>query len=275
MANVLESTFAIPVEFTAVVITVLVASVILGGIERIAQVAGKLVPLMAISYIAAGMIVLVIHLSEIPAAFALIVKSAFTGHAATGGFSGAVVALALRQGVARGIFSNEAGLGSAPIAHAAARTNDPVRQGVIAMLGTFIDTICVCTITGLAIVVTGVWSSGLNGAPLTTSAFSLGMPGGEYVVSIGLALFAFTTMLGWCVYGERCAEYLFGVKAILPFRILWISAIPLGAIAQLGLVWAIADTLNALMAIPNLIALMLLSPLVFRLSKEYFADKSS
>jgi len=275
VASVLESTFAIPVEVTAVVITLLVASVILGGIERIAQVAGKLVPLMAISYIAAGLIVLVIHLAEIPAAFALIIKSAFTGHAATGGFSGAVVALALRQGVARGIFSNEAGLGSAPIAHAAARTSDPVRQGVIAMLGTFIDTICVCTITGLAIVVTGVWSGGLNGAPLTTSAFSLGMPGGEYVVSIGLALFAFTTMLGWCVYGERCAEYLFGVKAILPFRILWISAIPLGAIAQLGLVWAIADTLNALMAIPNLIALMLLSPLVFRLSKEYFANKSS
>ncbi|MCF7980729.1 MAG: alanine:cation symporter family protein, partial [Pseudomonadales bacterium] len=170
-------------------------------------------------------------------------------------------------------FSNEAGLGSAPIAHAAARTNDPVRQGVVAMLGTFIDTICVCSITGLAIIVTGVWDNGMNGAPLTTEAFSLGMPGGEYVVSIGLALFAFTTMLGWSVYGERCAEYLFGVKAILPFRLLWITAIPLGAMAQLGLVWAIADALNALMAIPNLIALVLLSPLVFRLSKEYFAKQ--
>lgn len=271
VANVLDNTFGIPVVVTAVVITLLVAAVILGGIERIAQVAGKLVPFMAISYIIAGLIVLAAHLPEIPAAFALIIKSAFSGHAATGGFSGAAIALAIRQGVARGIFSNEAGLGSAPIAHAAAKTNDPVRQGVIAMLGTFIDTICVCTITGLAIVVTGVWSSGVNGAPLTSMAFGLGMPGGDYVVSCGLAIFAFTTMLGWCVYGERCAEFLFGVKAILPFRILWITAIPLGAVAQLGLVWALADTLNALMAIPNLIALILLSPLVFKLSKDYFA----
>ncbi len=270
VANVLNDTFSIPVELTAVVITILVAAVILGGIERIAQVAGKLVPFMAISYITAGLLVLATHLPQIPGAILLIVDSAFSGHAATGGFSGAAIALAIRQGVARGIFSNEAGLGSAPIAHAAAKTNDPVRQGVIAMLGTFIDTICVCTITGLAIVVTGVWSSGINGAPLTSMAFGLGIPGGEYLVSCGLAIFAFTTMLGWCVYGERCAEFLFGVKAILPFRILWITAIPLGAIAQLDLVWALADMLNALMAIPNLIALILLSPLVFRLTKEYF-----
>ena len=270
VANVLNNTFSIPVELTAVVITILVAAVILGGIERIAQVAGKLVPFMAISYITAGLLVLATHLPQIPDALLLIVDSAFSGHAATGGFSGAAIALAIRQGVARGIFSNEAGLGSAPIAHAAAKTNDPVRQGVIAMLGTFIDTICVCTITGLAIVVTGVWSSGINGAPLTSMAFGLGIPGGEYLVSCGLAIFAFTTMLGWCVYGERCAEFLFGVKAILPFRILWIAAIPLGAIAQLDLVWALADMLNALMAIPNLIALILLSPLVFKLTKEYF-----
>lgn len=274
VANVLHATFAIPVAVTAVVLAVLVAAVILGGIERIAMVAGKLVPFMAISYIGAGLIVLIAHITEIPAAIALIIESAFTGHAATGGFSGAALALALRQGVARGVFSNEAGLGSAPIAHAAARTNDPVRQGVVAMLGTFIDTICVCSITGLAIIVTGVWSSGVNGAPLTSSAFALGMPGGEYVVSCGLAIFAFTTMLGWSVYGERCAEFLFGVRAILPFRILWISAVPLGAVAQLDLVWSLADMLNALMAIPNLIALILLSPLVFKLTKAYFAEKT-
>lgn len=271
VANVLNSTFSIPVELTAVVITILVAAVILGGIERIARVAGKLVPFMAISYITAGLLVMVTHLPQIPDAILLIVDSAFNGHAATGGFSGAAIALAIRQGVARGIFSNEAGLGSAPIAHAAAKTNDPVRQGMIAMLGTFIDTICVCTITGLAIVVTGVWSSGTNGAPLTSMAFGLGIPGGDYLVSCGLAVFAFTTMLGWCVYGERCAEFLFGVKAILPFRILWITAIPLGAVAQLDLVWALADLLNALMAIPNLIALILLSPLVFKITKKYFA----
>lgn len=271
VANVLNDTFHIPVGLTAIVITVLVAAVILGGIERIAMVAGKLVPFMAISYIVAGLLVLLTHLPQIPGAIWLIVDSAFNGHAASGGFSGAAVALAIRQGVARGIFSNEAGLGSAPIAHAAAKTNDPVRQGVIAMLGTFIDTICVCTITGLAIVVTGVWDSGTNGAPLTATAFGLGIPGGNYLVSCGLAVFAFTTMLGWSVYGERCAEFLFGVKAILPFRILWITAIPLGAVAQLSLVWALADMLNALMAIPNLIALILLSPLVFRLTKEYFS----
>lgn len=275
VAQVLDDTFGVPVGWTAVVITLLVAGVILGGIERIAQVAGKLVPLMAISYIVAGLIVVLSHISQVPAAIMLILDSAFNGHAATGGFSGAAIALAIRQGVARGIFSNEAGLGSAPIAHAAARTKDPVRQGVVAMLGTFIDTICVCTITGLAIVVTGVWSSGVNGAPLTTMAFSLGMPGGEYVVSVGLAVFAFTTMLGWCVYGERCAEYLFGVRAVLPFRLLWIGAIPLGAIAQLSLVWALADTLNALMAIPNLIALALLSPLVFKMSRDYFNGQKS
>ncbi len=273
VANVLNNTFSIPVELTAAVITVLVAAVILGGIERIAQVAGKLVPFMAISYITAGLLVLATHLPQIPGAILLIVDSAFNGHAATGGFSGAAIALAIRQGVARGIFSNEAGLGSAPIAHAAAKTNDPVRQGMIAMLGTFIDTICVCTITGLAIVVTGVWSSGTNGAPLTSMAFGLGIPGGDYLVSCGLAIFAFTTMLGWCVYGERCAEFLFGVRVILPFRILWISAIPLGAVAQLDLVWALADMLNALMAIPNLIALILLSPLVFKMTKKYFAQE--
>lgn len=272
VANVLDATFDIPVALTAVVITVLVAAVILGGIERIAQVAGKLVPIMALSYIAAGLLVLLTHLGSIPGALGLIIESAFTGHAATGGFAGATIALAIQWGVARGVFSNEAGLGSAPIAHAAAQTDDPVRQGVIAMLGTFIDTICVCSITGLAIIITGVWDSGVNGAPLTSMAFGQALPGGDYVVSCGLAVFAFTTMLGWSVYGERCAEYLFGVKAIMPFRVLWIVAIPLGAMAQLGLVWAIADTLNALMAIPNLIALVLLSPLIFKLSRAYFAD---
>ncbi len=183
---------------------------------------------------------------------------------------------AIRFGVARGIFSNEAGLGSAPIAHAAAQTNDPVRQGTVAMLGTFIDTLIVCSITGLVIVVSGEWVTGVTGAALSSAAFEHGLPGlGSYVVTFGLILFAFTTMLGWSVYGERCAEYLFGVHAIRPFRIAWVIAIPIGAAAQLDFVWLVADTLNALMALPNLIALLLLSPVVFQVTRAYFANEKA
>jgi AGCS family alanine or glycine:cation symporter len=170
--------------------------------------------------------------------------------------------------VARGVFSNEAGLGSAPIAHAAAQTDDPVKQGTIAMLGTFIDTLIVCTVTGLVIVLTGAWTTGEGGASLTAAAFATQLPYGDVMVSVGLCLFAFTTVLGWSYYGERCAIYLFGTRALMPFRILWILAIPLGAMAQLNFIWLLADTLNALMAVPNLIALLLLSPVVFKLTKE-------
>ncbi|MES0328123.1 MAG: alanine:cation symporter family protein, partial [Gammaproteobacteria bacterium] len=178
-------------------------------------------------------------------------------------------------GVARGIFSNEAGLGSAPIAHAAAATDSPVRQGTIAMLGTFIDTLVICTITGLVIVVTGAWTSGETGATLSSLAFETALPGvGGYVVTFGLSIFAFTTLLGWSFYGEKCVEYLFGVRSIIPFRVLWIIAIPIGATAKLSFIWLLADTLNALMALPNLIALLLLSPLVFKLTREYFSTKA-
>jgi AGCS family alanine or glycine:cation symporter len=202
-----------------------------------------------------------------------IVEEAFTPTAATGGFAGAAVWAAIRYGVARGVFSNEAGLGSAPIAHAAAETDNPVRQGTVAMLGTFIDTIIVCSITGLVIVVTGAWTSGETGAALSRLAFESSLPGvGGHVVTVGLALFAFTTVLGWSVYGEKCVEYLFGVKSIIPFRILWIIAIPIGATSDLKFTWLVADTLNALMALPNLIALLLLSPVVFKLTREYFKD---
>jgi AGCS family alanine or glycine:cation symporter len=210
----------------------------------------------------------------VPDAIALIVKHAFTPVAATGGFAGAAVWAAIRFGVARGIFSNEAGLGSAPIAHAAARTDSPVRQGTIAMLGTFIDTLVLCSITGLVIVITGAWSSGETGASLSSTAFELALPGiGGYVVSLGLVLFAFTTLLGWSFYGEKCVEYLFGVRSIVPFRVLWIIAVPIGATAELDFIWLVADTLNALMALPNLLALLLLSPVVFQLTRDYFADK--
>ncbi|MEW8194514.1 MAG: amino acid carrier protein, partial [Candidatus Thiodiazotropha sp.] len=261
---------------TGLVMAVLAALVLIGGIRRIAEVAGKLVPFMAIAYLLAGVVVLILNAGAVPGAVVEIVKQAFTPTAATGGFAGAAVWAAIRFGVARGIFSNEAGLGSAPIAHAAAATDNPVRQGTVAMLGTFIDTLIVCSITGLAIMVTDAWTSGETGAALSSLAFERALPGvGGYVVSFGLAIFAFTTILGWSVYGERCVEYLFGIRSITPFRIAWVVMIPIGAVAQdqLNFVWLISDTLNALMAIPNLIALLLLSPVVFTLTREYFSQR--
>ncbi|MDH5388227.1 MAG: sodium:alanine symporter family protein [Gammaproteobacteria bacterium] len=275
VADALNSKFGISHLLTGFVIAALVALVLIGGIKRIADVAGKLVPFMALAYIAASLVVLALYASEIPAALSLIITHAFTPVAATGGFAGAAVWAAIRFGVARGIFSNEAGLGSAPIAHAAAATDSPVRQGTIAMLGTFIDTLVLCTMTGLVIVVTGAWTSGETGATLSSLAFETALPGvGAYVVTFGLSIFAFTTLLGWSFYGEKCVEYLFGVRSIIPFRVLWVIAIPIGATAKLSFIWLLADTLNALMALPNLIALLLLSPLVFKLTREYFSTKA-
>jgi AGCS family alanine or glycine:cation symporter len=271
VADALEANLGLPFWVSGLVMAVLVFLVLIGGIRRIAQVAGKLVPLMALAYVGAGLMVILLNLGQVPGALVTILNHAFTPAAATGGFAGAAVMVAIQMGVARGIFSNEAGLGSAPIAHAAARTDDPVRQGTVAMLGTFIDTLVVCTITALVIVMSGVWTEGHSGAQLSSAAFGAALPGvGQWVVTFGLMLFAFTTMLGWSVYGERCVEYLFGVKSIMPFRLLWVAAIPLGAIVKLGFVWLVADTLNALMAIPNLIALLLLSPMVFRLTRAHF-----
>lgn len=275
VADVLHTEFGYRHLTTGLVMAALVALVLIGGIKRIADVAGKLVPFMAIAYVAAGLVVLIMNASALPAAFALVFTHAFTPVAATGGFAGAAVWAAIRFGVARGIFSNEAGLGSAPIAHAAAKTDSPVRQGTIAMLGTFIDTLVICTITGMVIIVTGAWTSGETGAGLSSLAFETALPGvGGYVVSFGLSIFAFTTLLGWSFYGEKCVEYLFGVRSIVPFRVLWIMAIPIGATAKLSFIWLLADTLNALMALPNLIALILLSPLVFKLTQEYFSRKA-
>ena len=272
VADVMNTRFGVPEWATGTVLMVLIGAVILGGVRRIGAVATALVPAMAIGYVVVGLIVLVMNASELPNAFRLIFVHAFSPIAATGGFAGAAVVAAIRFGVARGIFSNEAGLGSAPIAHAASTVKDPVHQGTIAMLGTFIDTIIVCSITGLAIVSTGVWTEGINGAALTAAAFEAALPGmGSYFVAVALAVFAFTTMLGWAFYGEKCVEFLFGVKAISPFRVLWCLAALVGAVGNLGLIWLIADTLNAMMAIPNLIALLVLSPVVFRLTKEYLA----
>ena len=268
VADVMHNSFDIPELASGIIMAILAALVLLGGIKRIATVAGKLVPFMAITYIIAGLILLVINFERIPEAFSTIITHAFTPISAVGGFAGATVWAALRFGIARGVFSNEAGLGSAPIAHAAAQTNNPVQQGTIAMLGTFIDTLVICTITGLVIVSSGVWQTGESGATLTSLAFSEGLPAiGEYIVTFGLIVFAFTTLLGWSFYGEKCAEYLFGVKSIIIFRVIWVIAIPVGATFQLDLAWLVADTLNALMALPNLVALLLLSPVVFKLTK--------
>jgi AGCS family alanine or glycine:cation symporter len=272
MAAALQTTFNIPLWVTGVVTMVIVGLVILGGIKRIGKVAATLVPFMCVAYIIAAMVVLVVNASEIPKAFEMIFTYAFTPIAATGGFAGAAVMAAIRFGVARGIFSNEAGLGTAGIAQAAGTTNSPVRSGMIGMLGTFIDTIIICSMTGLAIITSGVWTSGASGAALSAAAFEQAMPGvGGYILTLALVVFAFTTILGWSYFGEKCWEYMVGTKSILPFRILWVVAVPFGAIAQLDFAWLVADTLNGLMAIPNLLSLLLLSPIVVKLTKDHFA----
>ena len=272
VADAMANTFGVSKLVSSIVMVVLVGLVLLGGIKRIANVAGTLVPFMAVSYLLVGLLILLLNITAIPAAIVLVVESAFTGSAATGGFAGAGIMLAIQMGVARGVFSNEAGLGSAPIAHAAAKTDNPVQQGKVAMLGTFIDTLIVCSITGLVIVLTGQWTTGEGGAALTANAFASAIPLGDTLVSIGLCLFAFTTILGWSYYGERCAVFLFGGRVLIPFRVLWVIAIPLGAMAQLNFIWLLADTLNALMAIPNLIALLLLSPVIFKLTRDALKD---
>ncbi len=271
MADALNVSFGIPNWLTGIVVMIFIGLVILGGIRRIGKVAAALVPFMSIAYIIASVVVLAINAEAIPASLDLIFTHAFTPIAATGGFAGAAVMMAIRWGVARGIFSNEAGLGTAGIAQAAGTTQSAVRSGLIGMLGTFIDTLIICTLTGLAIITSGQWDSGASGAALSAAAFETTIPGfGNYIISLSLAIFAFTTILGWSYYSERCWEYLVGIKAILPFRIFYTLSIPAGAVMQLDFVWLMADTLNALMAFPNLISLLLLSPLVFRLTKDYF-----
>ncbi|MGH1428497.1 MAG: alanine/glycine:cation symporter family protein [Arenicella sp.] len=270
MATVVESSFGIPTIYTGFVVAGMVAFVILGGISRIADVASKLVPAMIVLYLGAGLLVVLINFTKVPEAFGLIFTYAFTPAAATGGFAGAAVAAAIRFGVARGVFSNEAGLGSAAIAHAAAKTSSPVRQGLIAMTGVFIDTIIVCTITALCILTSGVWTSGDSGAVLTSTAFASSFAGGNYVVAIALAVFSFTTLLGWSYYGERCWQYLFSEKSVIIYRGLWVVAILWFANQKVDFVWNLSDTLNGLMAIPNLIGLLILSPVIFKLTKDHF-----
>lgn len=261
----------IPVEYTGIVLTVLVAAITLGGLKSIARVAGKLVPTMALLYLIITAGILIFNIDALPAAIASIIESAFTPTAATGGFLGATVMMALRNGVARGVFSNESGLGSAPIVAAAAKTKWPAEQGLISMTGTFIDTIIICTLTGLSLIVTGAWSGEFNGAAMTQQAFvSVYGNLGSLLLMIGLSLFAFTTILGWNYYGERCIEYLLGVKAILPYRLIFIGLIACGPFLKLEAIWVLADIVNGLMAIPNLIALLGLTGVIVAETKCYF-----
>lgn len=267
--------FNIPIIVTAVVVTVLVALVTLGGIKRISKVSEAVVPFMAGLYIVGVLLVLFFNFNKIPDAVSLIIESAFNPQAALGGAVGITITIAMQRGIGRGVFSNEAGLGSAPIAAAAAKTNSPVRQGLISMTGTFIDTIVICTMTGLVIVITGTFSGSLEGAALTTAAFEIGLPIailGKYIVNIGLMFFAFTTILGWNYYGERCIEYLFGIKGIKPYKLIFIALVAVGPFLPLEMIFIIADIVNGLMAFPNLIGLIGLRKVVISETEEYFKE---
>lgn len=273
----LKNSFNWSPQIVSILIAIVVAVIIFGGIQSIAKVSEKLVPFMAAAYIIATLIVIFMHYNHIIPAIEQVFSGAFTGTAAVGGFAGAVVKEAIQNGIARGVFSNESGLGSAPIAAAAAKTHEPAKQGLISMTGTFIDTLVICTLTGLSILVTGKWTvKGLEGAPLTQSAFATVFFGniGVLVLTLCLVLFAFTTILGWSYYGERCFEFLFGVKHINIYRSIFIIMVALGGFLELDLIWTIADIVNGLMAIPNLIALLALSPIIIAETRNYFKRKN-
>ncbi|ANW25542.1 sodium:alanine symporter [Vibrio coralliilyticus] len=269
-----QISFGVPREASAVVLTLLVAFVTLGGIQSIAKVAGKVVPTMALFYVLACLSVIIINSDQLFNAIELVLVSAFTQTAATGGFLGASIMLAIQSGIARGVFSNESGLGSAPMAAAAAKTDSCVRQGLISMTGTFFDTIIICTMTGLALILTGAWQSDFAGAAMTTHAFAVGLNAetlGPILVSVGLIFFAFTTILGWNYYGERCVVFLFGTKAVLPYKVIFLALVASGAFLHLDMIWIIADIVNGLMAVPNLIGLILLRHVVIEETKAYFS----
>ena len=272
VADAVNATFNVPFWVTGIVLMIFTALVILGGIKSIGKVTAVVVPIMIIFYMGGALIILVLNIAGIPAALALVVKQAFTPTAASGGFLGASVMMAIRMGVARGVFSNESGLGSAPIAAAAAQTKHPVTQALVSMTQTFIDTLIVCTLTGLVLILTGAWNSGKTGASLTAMAFDSGVTGGHYIVTIGLILWAYSTILGWCYYGEKSIEYILGEKAIKPYRYLFILVVGVGAVSKLDFVWALSDTFNGLMAIPNLIGLLMLSPVILSETRGYFSS---
>ncbi|HEL2460892.1 TPA: sodium:alanine symporter family protein [Streptococcus suis] len=275
IASSMSSSFGLAPQLVSIVTAISIAFFIFGGIEKISDVSTKIVPFMAILYILASLIVLLVHWNELLPTLGLVLKSAFSPAAAVGGFVGATVKEAIQRGIARGVFSNESGLGSAPIAAAAAKSDNAVEQGLISMTGTFIDTLIICSLTGLSILVTGQWTvEGLEGAPLTQAAFATVFGStGSIALTISLVLFAFTTILGWSYYGERCIEFLFGTKSILPYRLLFVAMVALGGFLKLDLIWTVADIVNGLMALPNLIALLALSPVIIKETRQYFAKK--
>ena len=270
----MEISFGLPKYATDIGITLLIAAITIGGLQSISRVASKIVPFMAVFYIIICAILIISHASAIPDALNLIITSAFTGEAAVGGFAGSTIMIAMQNGIARGVFSNESGLGSAPIAAAAAKTKWPAEQGLVSMTGTFIDTIIICSMTGLSLVLTGVWSGDYAGASMTSAAFAgdYGLLGSQFL-TIALALFAFTTILGWNYYGERACIYLFGTKGVMPYRLIFIALVASGAFLKLEAIWVLADIVNGLMAIPNLIALIALSGVIVKETNLYLAHR--
>lgn len=273
VAGSLQDALSIPALATGLLLALFVALVVVGGIKRIASVAEKLIPFMSVIYTGAAIFILIVQRSQIPPALATIFTDAFTGTAAVGGFTGASLMYAARIGVARGVFTNEAGLGSAPIAHSTANTDHPARQGCWGAFEVFFDTIIMCTITALVIIISGTWKdASIDGTEMSNRAFSAVIPGGEYIISIGIVLFAFATIIAWYYYSEKAIEYIAGQKAILVYRIFFIASIVYGAVATLDVVWEISDLFNGLMAIPNLIALIGLAGPVVALTNDFFAD---
>jgi AGCS family alanine or glycine:cation symporter len=276
VAQSMQTTFGVSPQIVGVVLVVVAGLVIIGGLKRIAAFAEVLVPFMAIVYLGGGLVLIAMNAGRIPEVLGMVFRGAFTGTAAAGGFAGATIMMAMRYGVARGLFSNEAGLGSAPMVHATADTDHPSRQGLYGIFEVFVDTILICTTTGLVVLLAGPWQTGATGAALSTQAFSAGLPGtwGGIIVTTGLVLFAFSTLIGWSYYGETGAVYLFGSRVAIPYRVLWLLFIYLGSVGSLQLVWSIADTLNGLMAIPNLISVLISIPLLRQLHREFFSARA-
>ena len=275
VAESVSASLGIPHWVTGIILAAFTAMVILGGIKSIGKVTQVLVPFMILIYFTGALIILLLNVSALPKLFAIIFKSAFTPSAAVGGFLGAAVMQTIREGVSKGVFSNESGLGSAPIAAAAARTPDPVKQALVSMTQTFIDTIIVCTMTGLVILLSGLWTSGPTGAELTGLSFNILLPGGigQIIVSFGLVFFAYSTILGWSYYGEKSIEYLFTEKAIKPYRIIFVIFVAIGAMLKLEIVWRLADIMNGLMAFPNLIGLIGLSAVIASETNKYYYNR--
>jgi AGCS family alanine or glycine:cation symporter len=272
VADAVSAHFGVPPVITGLVLALLTAVVILGGIRSIARVTEFLVPFMIVIYTLGAVAVLILRLETVPEALMMVIRGAFSPTAASGGFAGTVVMQSVRWGVARGVFSNESGLGSSPIAAAASQTRNPVTQALVSMTQTFIDTLVICSLTGFVLISTGIWNNGETGAQLTTTAFSHGLPGqwGGLIVATGLIFFAYSTILGWSYYGEKSIEFLFGEKSIMPYRIIFCFFVGVGAVVKLQLVWTVSDVFNALMALPNLIGLILLSKVIVKETEKYY-----